>query len=344
MVIGIIGAGISGLTAGRLLAKAGHEVTVFEKSGGYGGRMATRYAGNDLEQKLDHGAPLFEANEPEFKDFVKELLEKELIKPWGKNIKVFDGQTFSGKKSLSFDHPVYTSKTGMNAIGKYQARWCDVQQKTKVGGLTYFGDHRSKKRPWIINMTSSNTFGADAVILALPAPQAYGILSTTIDETNTLKIVRQIDEIHYNTTYTLMVGFKNGNIPDWEGIVCKGSKIGFISNEGLKRDGKHGSFFVLHSSAQFAKEHRNSSEDVITKQLIGEFARVAGGWASTPEWHQLHFWRFSQPKTVLDQPFFELEEKDSPLALVGDYYYGNSVGHAYASGYKLAQHWIEKFK
>lgn len=231
----------------------------------------------------------------------------------------------------------------MNTIGKYQARWCDVRQKTKVGGLTYFGDHRSKKRPWIINMSSSETFGADAVILALPAPQAYGILTTTIDETNTLKIVRQIDDVHYNTTYTLMVGFKVGDIPQWEGIVCKGSKLGFISNEGLKREGKHGSFFVLHSSAEFAKEHRNSTEDVISKQLITEFARVAGGWASNPDWHQLHFWRFSQPKTVLEQPYFELEEKDSPLALVGDYYYGNSVGHAYASGYKLASHWIEKF-
>ena len=33
MIIGIIGAGIAGLTAGRYLAKQGHEITILEKSG-----------------------------------------------------------------------------------------------------------------------------------------------------------------------------------------------------------------------------------------------------------------------------------------------------------------------
>ncbi|MFZ9092741.1 MAG: NAD(P)-binding protein [Planctomycetaceae bacterium] len=41
--VAIIGAGLSGLTlANRLQNRA--EVTVFEKSGGFGGRMATRHA------------------------------------------------------------------------------------------------------------------------------------------------------------------------------------------------------------------------------------------------------------------------------------------------------------
>ena len=38
----IIGAGIAGITCARTLAQAGHQVTVFEKSRGPGGRMSTR--------------------------------------------------------------------------------------------------------------------------------------------------------------------------------------------------------------------------------------------------------------------------------------------------------------
>ena len=38
----IIGAGIAGITCARTLVQAGHQVTVFEKSRGVGGRMSTR--------------------------------------------------------------------------------------------------------------------------------------------------------------------------------------------------------------------------------------------------------------------------------------------------------------
>ena len=37
-----IGAGMAGIACARTLVQAGHQVTVFEKSRGVGGRMATR--------------------------------------------------------------------------------------------------------------------------------------------------------------------------------------------------------------------------------------------------------------------------------------------------------------
>lgn len=345
MVIGIIGAGISGLTAGRLLAKAGHEVTVFEKSRGYGGRLATRYTGEKLEQRIDHGTPYFEVATPEFKEFITELTENNLVKPWGNKFKFYDGEKLLNENPNNDDYPVFTSVYGMNTIGKHLARWVDVKENTKVGGLTYFGDNRSRKRPWIINLTSSETFGADAVILALPAPQAYGILSTTVDETNTLKIIRQIDDVHYRPSYSLIVGYNGIDIPDWEAITCKSDVLDTISNEGLKRNGEQGTAFVLKANEQFTRTHsnRNSDNAVIIKSMISEFANIVGGWASSPQSHQLHLWKFSQAKSSLDLPYFELEDEKSPLALVGDYYEGRTVGHAYSSGVKLANHWIEKF-
>ena len=94
MVIGIIGAGIAGLTAGRYLAKQGHDVTILEKSRGYGGRMATRYAGKDNSSKMDHGLSHFTPKSTHFQKFTAELMEKGLVKRWGDKIALYDGKKF----------------------------------------------------------------------------------------------------------------------------------------------------------------------------------------------------------------------------------------------------------
>lgn len=342
MVIGIIGAGLSGLTAGRILAKAGHEVTIFEKSKGYGGRMATRYAGKDLAAKMDHGLSYFGVKSDAFRKFTAELLDEKLIQPWGDKFVGYDGDKMLDSVPNHASEALYTSTGGMNKIGKYLGRWVDIQTETKVGGLTYFGTNRSKKRSWMMNLTSSDTFGADAVIVALPAPQAYGIIASTVDETNILKIVREIDEVSYRPAFSLMVGYGSQEIPEWQGIVCKNSSLEFISNENLKRDTPETSF-VVHASESFTKENRNGDEETVSNKMLNEFAEIAGGWAASPEWHQLHFWRYSRPKKIINKPYLELEDEDAPLALVGDYLNGDTVDNAYQSGYTLAKDWLKKF-
>lgn len=343
MVIGIIGAGIAGLTAGRLLAKAGHEVTIIEKSRGFGGRMATRYAGKNQDIKMDHGVSYFRAESPEFQEFTAELLEKKLIKLWGNDISFFDGENLIDRNPNPGASASFAATDGMNTIGKYLSRWVDVKTETKAGGLTYFGKNRTKKRTWMINLTSRDTFEADAVIIATPAPQAYGLISTTIDETNTLKMVRVIDDIDYKPCYSLMLGYGNEEIPDWQGILCQGSKLAFISNESSKRENSKECSLVLHASESFSRKHRNSSIDIIVNEMIEELAKITGGWSLNPDWHQLHFWKFSRAKKVIDQTYLEHEDPEAPLALIGDYFNGNSVDNAYRSGYRLAKDWIKKY-
>lgn len=330
------------MTAGRILAGAGHEVTIFEKSRGYGGRMATRDASKELDSKMDHGLSYFGVKSDEFREFATELLDEGLIQTWGDHFVGYDGEKILKSPPNQSSEALYTSTGGMNKIGKYLSRWVDIRTETKVGGLTYFGTNRSKKRSWMMNLTSSNTFEADAVIIALPAPQAYGIIASTIDETNTLKIIRQIDEVHYQPAFSLMAGYGGEDVPGWEGMVCSNSPLEFISNEKAKRETQETSF-VLHASEGFTREHRHSNEDTVSKKMLGEFAEIAGGWAASPAWKQLHFWRYSRAQKVIDSPYLELEDKDAPLALIGDYLKGNTVDDAYRSGYVLANDWVDKF-
>src|SRR5659263_87567 len=52
----VVGAGMAGVACARTLVQAGHQVTVFEKSAGIGGRMATR---NSAFGTFDLGAQYF---------------------------------------------------------------------------------------------------------------------------------------------------------------------------------------------------------------------------------------------------------------------------------------------
>jgi predicted NAD/FAD-dependent oxidoreductase len=65
----IVGAGLAGLSAARLLRDAGHDVVVLDKGRSPGGRCATRRIGNAT---LDHGAQFFTVRSDEFARCVDE--------------------------------------------------------------------------------------------------------------------------------------------------------------------------------------------------------------------------------------------------------------------------------
>lgn len=330
---------MAGLTAGRLLAKAGHDITILEKNEGYGGRMATWQMDG---HKFDFGFSHLTVQSPEFRDFTNELREKNLVHPWGDNISFFDGEKVIPRNPNPDSWYRFAANKGMRSIGEYLSRWVDIRQET-VGGLTFIGANRSKKKPWMVNLSTSGLFEADAVIIATPAPQAYGILQTTIDEIETLKIVRQIDDVHYYPSYALMVHYNDLEKPEWDGMLCQNSSIEFVSNETSKRNEEKGCSLVVHSSKSFARTHRNSSKEAVREDLLKELVRIAGDDVQVPDWDKLHLWPYNRALKTVEQPFFELDIEDVPLALVGDYFEGNQLDQAYRSGYRLARHWIEKY-
>lgn len=340
MKIAVIGAGVSGLTAGRELAKAGHEVVVFEKSGGYGGRLATRYAGNKNELKLDHGVPCFTASSNEFNALVQELLAKDILKTWDGT---FTYRNEEGEVKLTeAESPYYIATEGMNTIGKHLGRNLDIRLNEKVSGLTHIGDNRRKKRSWMLNFPTSLTESADAVIISAPARQAYAILNTTIDEIETLKLIREIDEVEYESQFTLLAGFEGVDMPDWNAMECEDEMIQWISNESTKReDGSN--CLVIQTTSEFAKEHINTDREKVEALISEKLVSILGGWAALAEWTQLHFWRYSKATNPLPHDYMEIKGNDTPLALVGAYMKGNTVESAYLSGLKLGQHWVKEF-
>lgn len=342
MKIAIIGAGISGLAAGRELAKAGHEVVIFEKSRGFGGRMATRYSGKNDASRLDHGTGYLQPEHTLFKAFAEELQAKGIVEPWN--------GTFKRRNAEGIDEPAaddiqrYIAPEGMNKIGKYMSRLMDIRTEEKVGGLTHIGEHRSRKRTWMLNFSSSRTESADAVILAVPSRQAYGLLNTTIDEIETLNLVREIDEVDYMPQFAYLAGYGDIQKPDWDMLEFEDDEvIERISVESSKRKDVNGISLVVHTTPEFAAANRKADREEITERIQERLSELAGSWTAIPEWSQLHFWKYSRCIEPLPHDYMEIEGKDTPLALVGDYLNGNTTESAYLSGRKLGKHWVGKY-
>ena len=128
--IAIIGAGIAGLTlAYQLQHKA--EITLFEKSRGVSGRLATRRLG---EFEFDHGAQFFTARSNAFKQFIAPFIKQGIIAPWQPRVLTLA----PGKKPYRRDwfEPHYVAVPRMNSLAKALAGELDIELQTPISSLS----------------------------------------------------------------------------------------------------------------------------------------------------------------------------------------------------------------
>ncbi len=139
MRVAVVGAGLCGLTAARGLADAGAEVTVFEKSRGLGGRLATRRRDG---LALDHGAPWVHAAGAAFAEALQELGAT----PLG------DGR--------------WVGTPGMSDLARPLAAGLDIRIEVEVEAVVGTDLRRG-----------GETLGSfDRVVVTVPAPQARRLL------------------------------------------------------------------------------------------------------------------------------------------------------------------------
>ena len=91
MKIAVLGAGVSGLSAARLLKDKGHDVTVYEKESTVGGLARSRYVDGILYDP--HGGHILNSKKPEVMEWAFSILSKEKWQYTARNAKIY----FNGK-------------------------------------------------------------------------------------------------------------------------------------------------------------------------------------------------------------------------------------------------------
>ena len=314
MRINIVGAGLSGLMAAQSLTRSGHDVTVFDKGRGVGGRLATRRIG---DATLDHGAQFFTVRSEEFASHVNDWLAAGVVHEWSRGFDSEDG------------HPRYAGSKGMSGIAKHLAQGLDVRTSALVFSL-----ERTATGYKVIT-DDGIAHACDKVLLTAPIPQSFSLMFG-----GAIEMPDDMRTIDYDRTLGLLAVLDSNNhkVKSPGGMQFPDDVFSFIGDNSAKGiSATHA--LTFHANPEWSREHFDRELDEIHSLLLTA-VRPWLGEATILE-SKPKKWRFATPRTTWPDPFWI--DPSGTLALAGDVFAGPKMEGAALSGIAAAQALVTPF-
>ena len=331
---------MAGVTCARALVQAGHQVTIFEKNAGIGGRMATR---DSAFGTFDHGAQYFTVRDPRFTQALQTV--PGLCKAWSANsVQILDEHGQVAAPGLPAQDPHWVPTEGMKALPTQMALALTQQGKVELETrVTHLERDALNAHLWQLRTEGAggalHVFsGFDAVILALPAPQARVLLQTA---EQTSGLAQQISQVEIAPCWTLMLAFPQamqpGLItlgPQWNAARSTHHRIAWLARESSKPGHSLIERWTVQASIEFSKEHLQDDAARVQAKLLKAFSEVTGIHAE-PAHVDIHRWLYAQTTTPLGQS--HLWDGKAGVGVCGDWCLGHRVEDAFVSGLELSQ-------
>ena len=306
--IAVIGAGISGLTAARGLVDAGHRVTIFEKSGGTGGRLSTRRT--DFGS-FDHGAQYVTAKSTLFQDHLERWTNEGAVDQWRPN----------GKTGA---HKWYVGRPGMSSLVKPMTKGLEIRKRTRICEISRHKDQI------ICGDETGATESFTRVIVSIPSPQALDLLGA-VDP-----VFNRLSEVTYLPCWTAMFAFQEPieSLPDYYRGEHNQSVSWFARNTS-KPDRSGSETFLVQAGGNWSEDHLEDPKEDILLEMKKELEAKAGA-PLTPDYSAIHRWRYALVTKALGQDY--LASSDARIFAIGDGLLGGRVEAAFESARGLLDH------
>ncbi len=305
MKIAIIGAGMAGLACGQRLRAAGHEVTLFDKGRGPGGRMATRRADVDgTTLHFDHGAQYFTVSDDRFRAQVEQWRDAGVVAEWP-------------EARLG----AWVGTPGMNAPIRAMAAEQNVHFGARVEAIGKSGDG------WGLDGAGVPGAVYDAVLVAVPAEQAEPLLAPYAPA-----MAQRAKATISAPCWTLMAAFEERLEHD-DTLRNVGSVIWAARNGSKPQRGNEESW-VVHASLGWSKAHLEVDADEAARLLLERFREAMGIEFPAIRHVSAHRWRFAQSGNAGEGAMWD---GDQHIGACGDWLLGPRVECAYLSGLMLAE-------
>jgi predicted NAD/FAD-dependent oxidoreductase len=307
----IIGAGLAGVVLARRLRAAGHAVTIFEKSRGAGGRMATRRTDAFT---FDHGAPCFTAKSAAFRAFLAPHIESGLVARWpGRFVRL------SESAAQAVDHERLVALPEMNALCKALAADTPLRTQVQVAPI---------RQPHELTDSDGNPLGRfDWIVSTAPGPQTASLFAHLARVT--------LGPEHMTGGFTTMLGFAQAHDPGWDMATVDDQMIASIIRNSAKpgRSGD-GSAFVIHTRSDWSEPRIDDPPEAVQPLVMAAFTRITGIDADAVQCATTHRWRYAHANAGLSQRCVFAPE--ARLAACGDWCWGGGVEAAFRSASALA--------
>jgi predicted NAD/FAD-dependent oxidoreductase len=319
----IIGAGISGLACANALATAGHQVSLFDKGRGPGGRMSTRRVDTPFGQaSFDHGAQFFTERDPDFQKAISALEAQGAVGLWRGKFVRFDE---AGEPDALGDEPRYVGTPGMNGLVRGLAAGLNPAWGKRVSALS------GQKGAWHLKLETGETLGPfDQVVCAVPAEQVSDLLAA-----HTPAIGEQAKAIRSLPCWAGLFAFEAPLAIDWDMARFDAHPVLDVISSSVSKPGRTGpATYIVHARPDWSIAHLEESADTVASALLEALAEICGP-LPRPLVQSAHRWRYARVETSHGPGY--LYDVDQGIGACGDWLSGPRVESAWLSGHHLGQ-------
>ncbi|HEY1097334.1 MAG TPA: FAD-dependent oxidoreductase [Myxococcota bacterium] len=333
--IAVIGAGVAGAACARGLLEAGHDVRVFDKGRGPGGRCSTRSADND--RRFDHGAPCFTVADDGFARLVEGWRAEGLVVRWTPRM----ASTSSSSSSSSSSRAQADRWIAQPAMSALLHRMLVGVPVTFNAPVVQIARAASDDDRFVCIGAAAEPLGTfDAVVVAVPAPQAATLLTEVAPA-----LAAQARTAVMRATWALLLDYDGaGPDVDFDVAEVRGRPLRFAAREASKPGRRAGARWVLHGTAVDDNDPAGATvpplrtDDTAARAsevLLAEFVALAGNTAAHPSLQQAHLWRYAFVERPVGRDC--LVSDDARVIACGDWCVGPRVEAAYLSGMAAAR-------
>ncbi|MGO1693504.1 MAG: NAD(P)/FAD-dependent oxidoreductase [Marinobacter sp.] len=329
--IAVIGSGLAGLTAAIKLKQQNHDVTVFEKSRGPGGRLAAKRI---TDGSADIGAQYFTSRNPEFLPFLSEFAGDSSFAVWNGQ---FGFQDKEGQWQAFPDEPRYVGTPRMTAISRALSAHVTVVSETRIERLAPI------EKDWILFDTNGQPVGEfDQVIITAPPAQTRDLLS----QSDLPELAAQLDDAVSRVLpcWAVAAHFEENPWRHHEGMRCDHPELYWVANNSSKPDRKrsdvedNGAWWVLHANAEWTERNVDTPPEQVTEKMIAAFRQLTGTEVAVTD-TATHRWLYARSEGGANPGYLWFKEQG--IGLAGDWLSGGRVEGAFDSACSLVSACME---
>ncbi len=310
----VVGAGIAGIACARELVAAGISVSVRERAGTVGGRMASPRING---RPVDVGAAYFTARDPDFVAQAEDWCARGLARRWTDRFATLDARGLGAAKEGPWR---YATCSGLRSLVH------DLAGQGRPAPAVPL----ALRSPVSVVESGPAVDGepADAVVLAMPDPQVRRIVSPHLSAIHTLVSSRP-----WEAALTLTASYPRRTWPaDFDGaFINDDATLAWVADDGRRR-ADLAPVLVTHSTAGFAARQLGAPQEAAPAMAAALDRLLLCG---APARMRVHRWTFARPREPRDEPFHFGSDR---VGLAGDGWGSPRIETAWLSGRALGRH------